>query len=324
MPFQEFLHTHYELSVEEKMVLDGKEGYKHGEYLYFIINVNNKEVIHMEQAVLAYYLLENNFSQTAFPVQNIYGEWFTADQGRNYMVLQVQHPLWDNMLSPGESLATFHEVGASYGYEPKSISSYGQWKALWIEKLTVFETNLQQEAEKHPTKYYQLIMDILPYVVGISENAIQYLQESERDNRFHETDQGTISFRRYSNQLANPILWVDQFVYDHPARDLAEYIRTMLLEKRDQDEVTAFLNDYNKRRPLSVFSWRLLYARLVFPIHLFDIMQSGFLTDDFERLYREMTSLLDKQVDYERRLSDFFQIGSVKREEVNIPVIEWL
>ncbi|MBM7600686.1 spore coat protein YutH [Virgibacillus halotolerans] len=324
MPFRELLHTYYELPVEEKIVLDGKEGYKHDEYFYFIINVNNKEVIHMEQAALAYYLLENHFNHTAFPIQNRYGEWFTTDQGKNHMVLQVQQPLQDQRLSPGESLASFHLVGANYDYEPKAISSYGQWKALWIEKLTVFETNLEQEAKKHPTHYYQLIMDILPYVIGISENAIQYLQESEQDNRFHEADQGTISFRRYTNQLEKPILWVDEFVYDHPARDLAEYIRMTLLKDGGEDELVEFLKDYNSIRPLSVFSWRLLYARLIFPIHFFDIMQSGFLTDDFASLYTQMTDLLDKQADYERKLADFFQMGGVKHEKLNIPVIKWL
>ncbi len=324
LPFHELLHTYYELPVDETIILDGKEGYKHEEYFYFIINVNNKEVIHMEQAALAYYLIENNFTHTAFPIQNKYGEWFTTEQGKSYMVLQVQQPMQEHRLSPGTSLAFFHQVGENYDYEPKTISSYGQWKNLWIEKLTLFETNLEQEAKKHPTKYYQLIMDILPYVIGISENAIQYLQESEKDNRFHRADQGTISFRRYHHQLEKPIIWVDEFVYDHPTRDIAEYIRMALLKSDSGDEPVQFLNDYNRIRPLSVFSWRLLYARLVFPIHLFDLMQSGFLTDDFEYLYRQMTDLLDKQTDYERKLGNFFQMGGVKHEKLNIPVIEWL
>lgn len=116
-------------------------------------------------------------------------------------------------------------------------------------------------------------MDFMPYLSGISENAIQYMQESEYESRFHETDQGTITFRRYHGQFSRHHLWLTDFAYDHPARDLAEFIRNQLLQTEDpMDGIQAFLEDYQQVRPLSVFSWRLLYARLLFPIHFFFLM----------------------------------------------------
>lgn len=324
LPFNDLLRTFYAVQAEEKIAIDGKEGYKQAEYFYFIITVGNKEIIHMEQAALAYYLIENNMNHMAFPVQNIHGEWFTNSHDKKYMVLQVQHLQSDITLSPGELLAAFHQVGTNYSYEPQEISSYGQWKQLWIDKLTTFETRIEQEATNHPSNYYRLVMDVLPYIIGISENAIQYIQESELDNRFHESDQGTIAFRRYTGNLEKPILWVDDLVYDHPSRDLAEYVRSMLLNNKEQDKVITFMNDYQSMRPLSVFSWRLLYARLIFPIPILDLIDQGFLTQDFDRLHVEMTELLNNQSNYEKRLRNFFGMMEVDHEALNIPVLHWL
>src|SRR5699024_7041486 len=105
-----------------------------------------------------------------------------------------------------QQLAAFHAIGSTYPFEPKKISSYGKWKELWINKLTVYETKAAQEAKKHPSAYYENVMNMLPYMIGMSENAIQYVQESEQDNRFHEHDQGTICFHRYTGQLLQPAL----------------------------------------------------------------------------------------------------------------------
>lgn len=324
MPFRELLHTYYNIPVEEQIMLNSREGYKYHEYLYFIIRVDNREIIHMEQAALSYYLVENRYNQLALPIQNNNGEWFTNYQERNYMVLQVEQLQGNHSLSDGESLAAFHQVGTSYSYEPKEISSYGQWKQLWIDKLTTFETNMEQEAKNNPTNYYRYMMDILPYIIGISENAIQYIQESERDSRFHESDQGTIAFKRYANNLAEPILWGDDLVYDHPARDLAEYIRALLLSDAEQAQIITFIKDYQSIRPLSIFSWRLMYARLIFPAPIFDLLERGFQTDNFNQLYIEALDLLAKQSDYEKKLRNFFQVVDVDAEALHIPVLHWL
>lgn len=324
MPFRDLLHTHYNIPVDEQMILNSREGYKYREYLYFTITVENKEIIHMEQAALAYFLMESRYYQMALPVQNSNEEWFTNYRGKSYMVLQVQQLHRDDSLSAGESLAEFHQIGTSYSYEPQEISSYGQWKQLWIDKLTAFETNIEQEAKNNPNNYYRYIMDVLPYIIGISENAIQYIQESERDSRFHESDRGTIAFKRYDNHLAESILWGDELVYDHPSRDLAEYIRTLLLTNADQKQLITFLKDYQSIRPLSIFSWRLLYARLIFPVPIFDLIEGGFLTDDYEQLYTKTLDLFAKQSDYEEKLRGFFEVADVDAEALHIPMLHWL
>src|SRR5699024_11916557 len=118
-------------------------------------------------------------------------------EDRPHMVVRVKNASAESQAAHGEQLVAFHTTGALYQYEPQTISSYGQWKTLWIEKLTAFEEAIGSAAKNHSNAYYSLLMDFLPYVIGLSENAIQYMQESEIEQRFHDTYQGKSLFSRY-------------------------------------------------------------------------------------------------------------------------------
>src|SRR5699024_3401803 len=177
------LISEYAIDVKNKIILYDKEAYLDESYIYFIIPSHNQEMIYMEQAALSYYLYENNYLHIAYPIPTIQGNWFISDGEGKYMVLKVTQKNHRERISHGYQLAEFHRLGSIYKYEPQKISSYGEWKQLWIDKLTMFESYIYQEAKKQPHTYYQFVMDILPYVIGISENAIQYIAESEVDTR---------------------------------------------------------------------------------------------------------------------------------------------
>jgi len=324
LDLQEFLSVYYHIQAEEKITLDGRTGWKNNQYAYFTIYGSNMEMIRMEQAVLSYFLKEA-YQQMAVPVSNIQGQLITAFEGEHYLVMEVAAVrTWETELTDGTLLAEFHQLGTMYQYEPKRISSYGQWKDLWTQKLNLFEHKIQEEAQRSTSAYYRLLMDVLPYIIGISENAIQYLRESEADQRYHEVDQGSLAFRRYHKQLKSVVLWPEELVYDHPARDIAERIRFMLIQGEKKAKIYEFLQDYNSIRPLSVFSWRLIYARLIFPIHLFDAMESGLQNENAKEYDHNLEMLLKNQKLYENRLGHFFQIADVDNELLHIPVLHWL
>lgn len=323
MPFRNMLLTYYEIQTEDKRQINGKEGYKQSEYIYFIIPAENRETLYMEQAALAYYLTENQYDQTTVPIQNIHGDWFTSYQDRTYMVIRANQYSRESEVSPGETLAHFHQTGSRYPFEPQHVSSYGQWKQLWIHKLTQFEHSMEEEARRNPSPFNLMVMDSLPYMIGISENAIQFLQESEKDYRFHESDEGTIAFSRYINQLHQPFIWTHDLVYDHPVRDVAEAIRYSITHNDRKENIHQFLDDYQSVRPLSVFGWRLLYARLLFPIHFFDAVYAPTSKDD-EKRYTYFEKLIHHQDKYEKILRSFFADAGLEREELNIPALHWL
>ncbi|MFC3041397.1 hypothetical protein ACFOGI_14205 [Virgibacillus xinjiangensis] len=326
MPLRELLASDYAVRTEEKVRLDGgRDGYVMDGYVYFTIPADNKEMIHMEQASIAYYMEERNYPQTTVPIPNVHGNWYTDYQGETYLVLRTKPlPTQEPVIPEGIQLAEFHESGTGYPYEPHFASSYGKWQQLWIDKLTMFEQKIESDARKKSTRFYQYLMDCLPYIVGLSENAIQYVYETEQDKRFHQMDQGVITFRRYRNQLRGSFIWMEDFLYDHPARDLAENIRGMMLNGSSKDEMISFLNDYHSARPISIFGWRLVYARLIFPVHIFDWLEKSFRRNDDDLLYQEWMDLMDKQTQYEYGVKNFFNYAGIDHESEQIPVLHWL
>ncbi|MUK90013.1 hypothetical protein GMD78_16705 [Ornithinibacillus sp. L9] len=324
---KDILRSDYAIHVRDLIHYKGLEGYKDDQYLYFIIPSKNKETIYMEQAALAYYLFENGYDHIALPIPAVNGEWFRMINDDSCMVVKVEQLRNHSSISHGMRLAQFHQLSSSYNFEPQEISSYGQWKDLWINKLTAFENKLSEEAAYHSNAYYRLVMDIFPYIIGISENAIQYMQECEVETRYHMHDQGTICFQRYKNNLQDSIIWINDLVYDHPTRDIAEFIRYQLLWNNNlngHQEIISFMNDYQSIRPLSVFSWRLLYARLTFPIHLYDCIERGFLNHQYEKRYDELNDLLTRQEKYEEELAIIFDTLQVDYKSLHIPVLHWL
>lgn len=319
-----FLSTYYNIHSLDKIHMDSNIGYKTNDSIYFIISAPNKEALYMEQAALAYYLVENGFTQTAFPIPNIYGNWLTRQHNTLYMVTKVLMIQQDERSSHGHLLAQFHQKNATYTFEPQYISSYGQWKQLWIDKLTMIEQKALEEANKYLNNYYNLIIDSLPYMIGMSENAIQYVNETDHEPNYDKSDQGTVTFLRYRDQLLQPIIWVDDLAYDHPTRDIAEFIRHELLHTEDIESIEAFLSDYESVRPLSTFGWRLLYARLLYPIHLLDVLEKGFLNTPAHYHYDILKDLIKKQPLYEERLHHLFNSYKRSYQNKHIPMIQWI
>ncbi|WP_249871350.1 hypothetical protein [Oceanobacillus saliphilus] len=317
---EEMLNIHYHIQVEDKLFLGNKEGYRHGDTIYFTISGTNRETILMEQAALSYYLNENIPESLALPIKNVDGEWYTTYADDFWMVLKLPTLTRNHEDSTGIRLAKIHQIGAQFRYEPKTISSYGKWKELWIEKITTFENAIEKQAYETPSDYYRTLMDFLPYLIGVSENAIQYLQESEREKRILATDQGTTTFIRFEAFSEQSIIWTDQLIYDHPSRDIAEYIRHSFLKNDSSKKMIRFLNDYQKLCPLSIFGWRLVYARLLFPIHVYDLIEHGFTHPDVAKLKRMITL----QADYEKQLGSFYKTVGVDSESWGIPVLHWL
>lgn len=322
---EHIFQTEYGITVRRTVQWDDKETFTDGTYLYFFIPSRGEGNVDMEQATLAYYLREKQFLQTALPIPKQDGDWYVTVNGKQCLVMRVSAPLRQTIAETGIALAHFHQAGEGYAFMPRDISSYGQWGNLWTNKLTIFEQHAENAAKQYPCEYYRLVMDILPYVIGRSENAIQYMKETESEPRYHQGDRGVISFRRFSKDSFAPIIWPHALVYDHPVRDIAEFLRISFLYGSDDSECRIFLEEYQSVKSLSVFSMRMLYARLIFPADLFDCLEKGLTAaDETEFPEEQLRFLVEKQAIYEEKLGNLFGVLGIQEEQWQIPVLHWL
>src|SRR5699024_3462005 len=84
------------------------------------------------------------------------------------------------------------------------------------------------------------------------------------------------------------------------------------------------LRSYNDIRPISTFGWRLLYARLLFPVHLFDCLEEGLATEKPEQAYQRLSNTLDQQTKYETGVRELFHWIREEYAAINIPMVDWL
>lgn len=322
----EILSQYTDLVTEQQIKVDGVTGFQQGEHIYIIIPSSANPYYHYEQRAVAEFLLEQGIENLAVPVSNANGELLTVWEDKEYVVLRINNSANRLTFSHPEQLARFHQAGAGYPYQPNTFSSYGHWKKLWADKLAYFEKIYHQLYEERPVSRYQrLIIDTFPYLSGLTENALQYLQETETETRYHNNDQPTFTFQRYRQQSEKAIIWPNDIVYDHPARDIAEYLRGGLLQAANgfPRQVNTFLNNYNNHYPLSIFGWRLVFARLLLPVHLFDQIEQGLLEENQEVLYKDYKKLLESQTNYEIRLKSLFSDLGIDSVSLNIPNLDW-
>ncbi|MYL55358.1 hypothetical protein GLW08_18765 [Pontibacillus yanchengensis] len=325
---KEEIEAQYDIIVGREWNQFGVKGYESSDGYVALLpahNVTDEEVF--EQRSLSEYLLSNQWPYTTLPIFTKEGALRTTIENQEYMLVYVGE-LFSKDQSHGSWLARFHELGQQYPYQPQHISRYGKWKTLWEEKMDAWTALYKQQWDIHPASSFQrLFIETYPYLEGVVENAIQYLQESEQDWRYEQYDQGTFTVQRLHPSLLDQTIWSNTIVYDHPSRDIAEWIRYQLLEKGESgfQDIRAFMDDYEAIRPLSIFGWRLVYARLILPINLFDRLDEWFNHTNHSGRTQEdqLRHELENQVNYEKILHHFFEGIRLDVNKVRIPTLDW-
>lgn len=324
---KKILQEQFGVDLDQMVSVEGLEGYTSNDGWYVVIpadHVSDEDVI--EQRAICEFLRRKNIQQVALPILSKDKKLKVQTDQSTFMVSHINPHAFMDRTNVGEFLSNLHKVGSDYPYEPSQLSRYGKWKLLWEQKFDVLETYYQQKLKERPsTQIDRLYIETFPYVLGLTENAIQYLQESEQDWRYHQHDRGTITLQRFQSNHTQAIL-SNQLVFDHPTRDIAEWVRTKLLSegRNGFSEVSNMLTSYERNYPLSIFGWRLLYARLVFPIHFFDqigqFMNQENIGEDLVVNYRK---LLDRQVEYEYCLKHFYDYIGFDHKKHEVPSLDW-
>lgn len=293
------------------------------QYVYSIMTLNNNEMFYDEQNSLAKFCIEQGYEQFLQIIPNSFGERITNYENEQVIVCKASLSFPQGQISAGEKLAQFHQINYSYPYEPKGESSYGKWKELWVEKLSFFEEEILRENAKFKDPFLIRARNILPYIIGLSENAIQYLHENQWTNEYTDFDRGTICFQRYRKQLDQAFISFGELIYDHPVRDLSEMIRQKLhYSRKGPEESFLFLREYMEISSLSLFSFKLLYARLIYPVHFFDLFYRQLISR--EDLTKELIDLKKNQVNYEKGLKKFFELIERNYEPLPMHMLQWL
>jgi spore coat protein YutH len=254
-------------------------------------------------------------------------------ESNKYCVLSCHLTNKRRPINMGRTLAKFHYLGRSISFPVRKLSRIGQWKTLWETRIDQMEKVWSSMFAQEPDcEFDRMFVESFPYYMALAENAMQYLVDTELDDEPKMFDYGTVCHIRFSNDIwnkepliKNPFHWV----FDHASRDLAEWTREKYLRNYQiyAQEVQPFFREYQMIGRLSPFSWRLLYARLIFPLHYVECIENYYSASS-EQDQRLLTEQLEKHLiesaEYEKFLKYFYELAEVPVMAGQIPRLDWL
>lgn len=332
--YQQLLKEMYGISAGSEVFLGRYHGFKQNEGLYLIMEANGleeQEISELQKIIEHMHLLGDR--QVSRLLADKEGKQICEWKGSKYCVLLNRAQPIPEGMKTGRKLAKFHMRGRQIPFKVQGLNRIGQWKQLWEKRLDQMEKawNMKLSAEPE-TEFDRLFIESFPYYMGLAENAIQYLADTEIDDKPAYVDNGTVCHERFTNSVwrgpyfvKNPFDWV----FDHAGRDLAEWVRERYFAniQTSQPDIKTFLAEYQSVAILSPFSWRLLYARLLFPLHYFECIENYYITSSEQMKHQvedQLRKYMNQSSDHERFLGNFYQLGEAPVKAGKLPGIPWL
>jgi spore coat protein YutH len=323
---------YYHIDPKDKVKLGNYNAFKIRNYFYFIIETRYSEEDILTLKGMSEFMESLGDHTVATPQYNREGSLISKIDNKNIILLKTVRKSVSDNRSIGYELAQFHQKAKYFQGDPGELNRIGTWKNLWEKRLDSLEGHWFKILNSAPTEQFdRVFIETFPYYLGLAENAIQYLIDCEIDEEPQLFDSATFCSERFNNKT-----WGENFYYkiptewimDHPSRDLAEWIRATHFESDNSEaEILKFLNEYEVVTPLTSFAWRLLYSRLLFPVHYFSTVENYYMSSDRDNKFEiaeQLTNITDSASDYEKFLSDFFKNIRLPVTKLKIPQLDWL
>ena len=159
---------------------------------------------------------------------------------------------------------------------------------------------------------YPLIQMYFNYYVGLSENAISYLNDSMKDNieKIY-----SLSHKKIKNATIGELVDITNISYNYRMKDISEYIKYKILKKENwENEVLDFFKSGN----LNDFDFKFIYCSVLFPNYFFDLVQSIIDGDNREDVLENITD----NIRYNEM--EFIKLYYLISKFCKIPKIEWI
>lgn len=182
------------------------------------------------------------------------------------------------------------------------------WIYLWSSKIDYYEYQISELGRK-----YKLLTDSLSYYIGLSENAISYLNNNNVSNNSFIVSHKRININGGSNDFYNPL----NFIVDNKIRDISEYIKESFF---NNDLNIYEVKEYLDSIIIDKSEYILLFSRLLFPSYYFDIYDEIINNNLPEET---IISIIEKNNAYEAFLRNIYKYIRYEKNTFIEP-IEWL
>ncbi|MFI3260929.1 MAG: hypothetical protein R3Y13_04365 [bacterium] len=240
-------------------------------------------------------------------MQDKNGKELVVVDGEEYVLLKIL-----NTYSNEVDLIDMIEISKKTRVSGEKLEKYkNNWGDLWSQKVDYFEYQVAQLGHGK-----DIIIDSFSYFIGLAENAITMVNKCNKKYEYGKDDNVCLSHRRifspnYVLNYHNPI----SFLLDLEVRDFAEYIKSSFY---NNENAILEVETYLKSRRLSIYSYQMFYARLIFPSTYFDLYENAINDKSKEE---DIIHIIKSCSEYEKFLADVLVII---RKYVNIEGLTWI
>ncbi|WP_185970858.1 spore coat putative kinase YutH [Alkalicoccobacillus porphyridii] len=343
--FERNIYDSYRLYSERRFKMSGYECFEAGGTAYILFP--RDESASDEQDILAFVSFLREAGDSTIPefVPTVHGAQAGLIEGVETYLCKLPHPEQvrlrkypQDARSMGEELAAWHEFSRPIQSKLGRRSLVGQWGKIWTTRLEQLEDWYEQLYMQGPsTVVDEAFLTTYPYFMGLSENAIQYAVDTDMDGNGEEHYAGTLCHRRFSHDAWIPLSSYGgiikpptSLIYDHPARDLAEWLRSRrshVIGERSWSDAEGFLQGYQRTKGISSGCNRLIFARLLYPVHYFEVVEDYYrcqIPMDQQKLGHSFLKLIEDEKTNEQFLYQFAETRSMPNTPTGFPRVDWL
>lgn len=288
---KDMINYFYNLNIESVEDWDNIFTFKWNkeEFYFVLLNRTERELIDLVQISKE---LKNRGLECHDMILNKFGKLITNVYEANYILLK---PIGNT--KEEFEIKDMIKINNFLILTPNKSNLYrNSWSKLWSDKIDYFEYQIHELG-----KDKEIILDSFSYYIGLGENAISYVNNTNKKYQKTSLDHICLSHRRikypnYKLNYLNPL----SFIFDLEVRDIAEYIKSAFFEGAD---ALSYLKETLKISRFTTYSLELLYARLLYPSYYFDVYESIMNNKEEEE---KLIPIIEKADDYEDFLKDAY------------------
>lgn len=290
---KETIEYYYNIKIEKLFI--EKDVYhfilNNGDYYFLFYKRTNEDLKDIINCTLE---LKQKGVQCHNILVNINNEYLTKIEDVNYILVKVTNK--DEIISISDMIAYNKKLVLN---DSKNNLYRNNWSYLWSSKIDYIEQQLKE------IKTNNIIKSSIDYYIGLSENAIYFVNNVNKKYGLSLMDKIVLSRKRifypnYRLNYFNPL----NFIFDLEVRDVGEYIKSYFFA--GEDAFTELIT-YLKSVKLSIYSYNMLFARLLYPSYYFDIYDSIINSNEDSQ---KLIGIISKNCDYEIFLKKAYDLIS--------------
>ena len=290
---KETIRYYYNIDVDNLESQDGKYFFKYQNQDFFFVFFN-RNLDELDDILKCCINMKEKGVDAHNIIVNINGEVLTKVDNYNYILMSVsnfneEYDIFD-IVNITNKLTLNYQASKLYR---------NNWGALWSEKMDYFEYQVRELGLNKV-----VIQDSFSYYLGLAENAISYVNNTNLKYNTFNNAKITLSHRRifypnYKINFLNPL----SFIFDLEVRDIAEYLKAMFFSHKNDEDVLEELKYFLQIKKLTPYEYSMLFARLMYPSYYFDLYESIMNNDESEEI---LVPIIAKTKEFELFLKEAY------------------